>query len=160
VLVPFTSTAGLATSMPPSAYLAALAELARLEFTGPHIARALGQIGAWLAGPSELVLMVPINIAAIAIVLRVAAARGADPWLRLVAAAVAVQHCVGIFFIPHGRYYYLTWLLTLLVVTAWLEGEGLVTLRRWFPTLMDRIARHPASGAIRRLAARTASAES
>ena len=53
VLVLFTSTTGLAMSMPPSAYLAALAELLRLDFAGEQLARAIRQVGAWLAGPAE-----------------------------------------------------------------------------------------------------------
>ena len=47
--------------MPPSAYLAALSELLRLDFAG-RACRARGeQIGAWLAGPSELLVMAPLT---------------------------------------------------------------------------------------------------
>ena len=58
--------------MPPSAYLAAFVELIHLDFTGGHVARAIKQIGGWLAGPSEVVWMAPLNAAAIVILLRVA----------------------------------------------------------------------------------------
>ena len=54
VLVLFTSTTGLAMSMPPSAYLAALQELLRFDFAGEQLARAIRQVGDWLAGPSEV----------------------------------------------------------------------------------------------------------
>src|SRR6516165_10036549 len=83
-LVLFTTTAELPRLllMPPSAYLAALAELAHFDFAGEHVTRAMRQIGGWLAGPSEAVVMAPLNAAAILVLLRVALWRGADPWLR------------------------------------------------------------------------------
>src|SRR5262249_53080766 len=71
--------------MPPSASLAALVELAHSNFAGEHVARAMRQIGGWLAGPSEAVVMAPLNAAAILVLVRVALWRGADPWLRLTA---------------------------------------------------------------------------
>ena len=49
-----------------------------------------------------------------------------------------------------GRYYYLTWLLTLLVVAAWVHGEGLDLLRRRFPDFTQRLAKHPACLALAR----------
>jgi hypothetical protein len=149
-LVPFTTTTTLALAMPPSAYLAACMELLNLEFSGEHVARAASQIGAWLAGPSELVVMAPVNAAAIIVVMRVAMWRRADPWLRLTACATLVQQCVGIFFLTYGRYYYLTWLLTFLVVAAWVHGEAIELLRRRFPALTGRVTAHPASAALAR----------
>jgi len=104
--------------MPPSAYLAALAGLVHLDLAGEHVARALRQIGGWLAGPSESYLMTPLNAAAIAVLVRVAAWKEIDPWLRLTAWATLGQQCVGMFYAPAGRYYYLTWLLTLLVTAV------------------------------------------
>ena len=70
VFVLFTSSTTVAQSMPPSAYVAAFSELLRLDFTGEHVAQALHQLGAWLAGPSELVIMAPLHIAAIAVLVR------------------------------------------------------------------------------------------
>jgi hypothetical protein len=137
-------------TMPPSAYLAALAELAHLDFAGEHVTRALAQIGGWLAGPSESVLMAPLNAAAIVILIRVILWKAADPWLRLTAAATLVQHGVALVYASSGRYYYLTWLLTLLVVAAWVYGEGLDLLRRRFPDFTQRIAKHPARLALAR----------
>src|SRR5262245_56681092 len=86
-LVLFTTTAELPRLllMPPSAYLAAFAELAHLNFAGEHEARAMRQITGWLAGPSESIAMAPLNAAAILVLVRVALWRGADPWLRLTA---------------------------------------------------------------------------
>ena len=76
--------------MPPSAWLAALAELARLDFAGAHLHRALAQIGAWLSGPGEQLAFVPFNAAAVAIVVYVTLrGRDFDPWLRLIGAARA-----------------------------------------------------------------------
>jgi hypothetical protein len=151
-LVLFTASAGHpgVLVMPPSAYLAALAELAHLNFAGEHVARAMRQIAGWLAGPSESVVMAPLNAAAILVLLRVALWRGADPWLRLTAFATLAQHCVALFYPADGRYHYLTWLLTLLVVAAWVHGEGLDLVRRWFPRFTQRVAKHPASLALAR----------
>src|SRR5262245_28672703 len=155
-LVLFTTTAELPRLllMPPSAYLAALAELAHFDFAGEHVTRAMRQIAGWLAGPSESVVMAPLNAAAILVLVRVALWRGADPWLRLTAVATLAQHGVALFYPADGRYHYLTWLLTLLVAAAWVHGEGLVMLRRWFPGFTQRVAKHPASLALARGLAR------
>jgi hypothetical protein len=152
VLVLFTSTALHHTTMvmPPSDYLAAIAELLRLDLSGPQFGRALRQLGGWLAGPSEAALLAPLHAAAIGVLLRVAAWRNADPWLRLIAVAMLAQQCVGIFYAPVGRYYYLTWLLTLVVVLAWLHGEGIGLARRRLPALAERLAQHPARVALAR----------
>ena len=72
------------------------------------------------------------------------------PWLRLTAWATLVQQCVGIFYATAGRYYYLTWLLTLLVVMVWFHSEGIEILRRRFPAFTERVAKHPASIALAR----------
>ena len=52
----FTSTAAHPGALvtPPSAYLAALVELAHLHFGGDQIARVIRQLGNWLTGPSEV----------------------------------------------------------------------------------------------------------
>ena len=150
VFVLFTSSAAhpALLLMPPSAWLAALAELVHLDLAGDHAVRAIRQIGGWLAGPSESVVMAPLNAAAILVLLRVALWKQADGWLRLTAGATLAQHAVALFYAPAGRYAYVTWLLTLLVVAAWVHGEGLDILRRRFPALTARIAKHPASLAI------------
>src|SRR5262249_62058124 len=109
-----------------------------------------------LAGRSESIAMVPLNAAAILVLVRVALWRGADPWLRLTACATLVQHGVALFYPADGRYYYLTWLLTLLVVAAWVHGEGLAIVRRWFPHFCARVAQHSASLALGRGLARMA----
>ena len=86
-LVLFTATAAhpVLLAMPPAAYLAALGELARLDVAGEHVTRALRQIGGWLAGPSEALVMAPLHAAAIIVLLRMALWRRAEPWLRLTA---------------------------------------------------------------------------
>jgi hypothetical protein len=129
--VPVTTTAAHpgALVMPPSAYLTALSELVRLDFAGEHIRHALVQIGGWLAGPSEYVVMAPLNAAALVVLVRVALWPQRDGWLRLTAWATLAQQCVGLFYATPGRYYYLTWLLTLLVVAVWVHREGLAILR-------------------------------
>jgi hypothetical protein len=90
------------------------------------------------------------------VLVRVAAWGKADPWLRLAAGATLVQHCVGLFYATAGRYYYLTWLLTFLVVAAWVHAEGIELLRRHFPEFCKRVAAHPASAALARALDRTA----
>jgi hypothetical protein len=151
-LVLFTTTAGIPKLlvMPPAAYLAALAELGHLDVAGEHVIRALRQIAGWLAGPSESLAMAPLNAAAIVVLIRVMLWRQAEPWLRLTAIATLVQHGVALFYASAGRYYYLTWLLTLLVVAAWVHGEGLAMARRRFPRFADRVAKHPAGLALAR----------
>jgi hypothetical protein len=146
-LVLFTSTSEVAQSMPPRDYVAALAELLRLDFAGEHTMRGLKQIGHWLAGPSEWLAMAPLHLAALAVVVRMAFRRGSDPWLRLTAVAVLVQHSINLFFLPYPRYYFLTWLLTLLIVAVWLHDEGLAWMRRRWPGLArwgTGIAQRPA----------------
>jgi hypothetical protein len=156
VLVLFTTTAELPRLllMPPSAYLAALAELAHLNFAGEYVARARHQIAGWLAGPSEAIAMAPLSAVAILVLVRVVLWRGAESWLRLTAFATLAQHGVALFYPGDGRYHYLTWLLTLLVVAAWVHGEVLPTVRRWFPRFTQRVAKHPASLALARGLAR------
>jgi hypothetical protein len=136
--------------MPPSAYLAALLELLHGDFAGEQVARALRQIGRWLAGPSESVVMAPLNIAALVVLVRVLLWPRANAWLRLIACAALAQHGIGLFFGAASRYNYLTWLLTLLAVAFWLQGEGIEMLRRRYPALSERIRSHPASIALGR----------
>jgi hypothetical protein len=175
VLVLFTTTTTVTMSMPPSAYLAAFVELLRFDWTGEHVLQGLGQIAAWLAGPSESVVMAPLHAAAIIVLVRVVAGRWADPrlgdprlgdpgprdpglcdpglcdpWLRLTAGAALIQQGVGLFFLTAGRYYYLTWLLTLLVVAVWVHGEALDLVRKRWPKLNERVARDPAGMLIAR----------
>jgi hypothetical protein len=158
VLVLFTSTTTHYTTMvmPPSAYLAALSEILRFDLSGDHVARAVKQIGGWLAGPSESVVMAPLGIAGIAVLVRVALWRRADHWLRLTALAILVQQCIGVFYATAGRYYYVTWLLTLLVVTVWVHREGLRLLQWRFPVFAKRVASHRLSAGLARGLARMA----
>jgi hypothetical protein len=151
-LVLFTSTAAHpgALVMPPAAYLTALAELARLDVAGEHLARALRQIAAWLAGPSESAVTAPLNAAALVVLVRVAAWGKAEGWLRLIACATLAQQCVGLFYASAGRYYYLTWLLTFVVAMVWLHEEGIELFRRRFSEFSARVAKHPASLALAR----------
>jgi hypothetical protein len=159
VLVLFTTTAAHpgALVMPPSAYLAAVSELIHFDL-GEHMARALRQLGGWLAGPSESYVMAPVNAAAIAVVVRMALWREVDPWLRLTALATLAQQCVGLFYAPAARYYYLTWLLTLLIVTVWMQREAVTAFQRRFPELAARLAKHPARLAVARMLRRAAAA--
>lgn len=120
-----------AQPMPPSAYWAALGELVRLDLHGEHLVRALRHNATWLSGPSELVPLVPLHLAAVAIVVHVAACgRGFDPWLRLLAVAAIAQYAAAMIFLSAPRYHYAMWLITGLVVGAFVHAVGLPWLRR------------------------------
>jgi hypothetical protein len=149
----FTSTAAHPGALvtPPSVYLAALGELLRLHVAGEHVARVARQIGGWLAGPSESYLMAPLDAAALVVLIRVALWKEMDPWLRLTAWATLAQQCVGMFYAPAGRYYYLTWLLTLLITAVWVQREGLALFQRRCPRIATRIAAYPAWRALARM---------
>lgn len=128
--------------MPPAAWGAALVEMARLDVTGPHLMRAVKQIGVWLSGPAETLAMVPLHAAAIVVLVYVAyAGKRFDPWLRLIAGAVLVQHAVSLIFLIAPRYHYLAWLLTFLVNAAWFETVGTAWLRRQWPAWYRRMRR-------------------
>ncbi len=129
--------------VPPSAYVAALNELWRWDFSGGALARAGLQIARWLTGPTESFVMIPLHAVAVIVLVRVALARGYDPWLRLIAWATLAQHSTALFFLYAARYHHLAWLLTLLAVAAWVRQEGHAWLRRVFPRLFARIERHP-----------------
>jgi hypothetical protein len=140
VFVPFTTSANLPQTllMPPLDYVRALGELLTLDFTGDHVRRAVVQLGHWLSGSQDWLATVPLHAFGIATLLRVGlfGARF-DPWLRLIALATLIQHGIGICYINFVRYNLGTWLLTLLVAAAWLQGEGLVVLEKRLPRLSE-----------------------
>jgi hypothetical protein len=153
VFVPFTTSANLPQTllMPPLDYVRALGELLTLDFTGDHVRRAVVQLGHWLSGPQDWLATVPLHAFGIATLLRVGlfGARF-DPWLRLIALATLIQHGIGICYMNFVRYNLGTWLLTLLVAAAWLQGEGLVVLEKRLPRLCETWRRNVL---VRRLAA-------
>jgi len=125
--------------MPPSAYLAALGELARLDFGGVHLHRAVAQIAAWLSEPSETIVSIPFNLAALVAVLYVTLrGRDFDPWLRLIGAAVLAECAVDLIYVAAPRYYFSMWLLSALIVAVvierrsplWMEKHGWQRTRR------------------------------
>jgi len=129
--------------MPPSAWAAAAMEVLRLDLAGPHVVRALKQLGLWLSGPGEILAMAPVHAAAIAVTAYVAVAgRLFDPWLRLIACAVLAQHASSLIFLVAPRYHYLAWLLTFLVNAAWFETVGIAWLRRKRPSWARRFRRN------------------
>jgi hypothetical protein len=163
VFVLFSSNATIVETvpMPPSAYVAAISELLRLDFAGEHVRRGMLQMARWLAGPSESFAMIPFNALAIAVLIRVVLRSGIhDPWLRLIAAAALAQHTVAWFYLSSGRYYYLTWFLTLLVCAVWARDDGFGMLQRRAPRAVLWLGRHPArawlAGLLDRLATLTA----
>ena len=154
VFVPLTSSAQLPQIyiVPPSGYLAALAELARLDLTGAHLHAALAQIAAWLREPSESWISVPFNAIAVVIVVYVTArGRDFDPWLRLIGAAVIAEYVVDLIYAATPRYFFEMWLLTALVVTAlvehrlpdWLAKRGWQKARRTLDVALGRAVASP-----------------
>lgn len=153
VFVLFSTNAGASDLlvMPPSAYLVLVREVLTLDFTGPNVKNAIFQVVNWLSGPAESAWTIPLNAAGFAILVYVVV-RGPrfDPWLRLVGAAALAQHFVALFYNASiGRYHFLTWFLTMLVVMVFLHETGLPWLRRRYPVLSERLLLHPVS---RRLA--------
>src|SRR5262249_41819242 len=70
---------------PPWVYLAAFGEMLRFDFFGGNLSHALRQIGGWLSGPSESLLMVPLNVVAVVVLLHVLVSRRHyDFWIRLI----------------------------------------------------------------------------
>ncbi len=131
--------------MPPSSWAAAMQDLLNLNFTGGHLLRALKQIPDWLSGPAESYATVPLNAAAVVVLVYVVVrGRQFDPWLRLIGAAAIAQHAVAFFYIGTiARYHFLTWFLTALVVLVWFHQVGTVWLARHYPALTDHFAAHP-----------------
>jgi hypothetical protein len=153
VLVPFTTSVNLPQTlvMPPLDYVRAAGEMLRLDFTGEHVRRAVIQLGHWLSGPQDWLATVPLHAFGIATLLRVGLFGGRfDPWLRLIALATLIQHGIGICYINFVRYNLGTWLLTLLVAAAWLQGEGLLVLEKRMPRWCETWRRN---ALVRRLAA-------
>ena len=153
VFVPFTTSVNLPQTlvMPPLDYVRAAGELLRLDFTGEHVRRAVIQLGHWLSGPQDWLATVPLNAFGIATLLRVGLFGGRfDPWLRLIALATLIQHGIGICYVNFVRYNLGTWLLTLLVATAWLQGEGLLVLEKRMPRWCETWRRN---ALVRRVAA-------
>jgi hypothetical protein len=137
--------------MSPLDYLNALGEIAHLDFTGPHVGGAVRQLSAWLSGPSEILALVPLHAAAVAVLVRVGLFGSRfDRWLRIVALATLLQHGIGVCYVNSARYNLGTWLLTTLVCAAWVQAEGLGLFDRTWPGLRQRWLK---SAGARRLAA-------
>jgi hypothetical protein len=69
-----------------------------------------------------------------------------DSWLRLIGAATLAQHAVALFYNASiGRYHFLTWFLTMLVVMVFLYRIGFTWLGRRYPVMSERLLLHPLS---------------
>ena len=135
----------------PADYVAALVEMSHLNFAGPHVHAVAIQLIDWptgfigqrdLGGLAAYAASAPVHLAAIAILVYVAGwGRRYDPWLRLIAGAALAQHTVAFFYGGASRYFFLTWLLTMLVAAVWCERDGIALFRRFAPNVAERIAR-------------------
>ena len=135
--------------MPPSAYLAVARDMLHLDFSGAG--RVVVQLANWLSGPAESYWTIPLNAAGVAILIYIVVrGRRFDPYLRLIGAAALAQHTVALFYVADvGRYHYLSWILTMLVVIVFLHEVGVDWLRERYPKSAALLATHPLS---RRLA--------
>ena len=130
--------------VPPVTYVNALGELARLDLAGENLGKIARQLTLFLSGPSELAVMVPLHMAAIAILIRVALARRFEPMLRLTALAALALIPPAFVYLIVVRYHLALWLLTAIVGAAWLKYEGLALIDRRWPALRERVARNAA----------------
>lgn len=126
--------------VPPVTYLNALGEIARLDLAGENLGKIARQLALFLSGPSGLPAMVPVHIAATAILIRVALARRFEPMLRLVALAALALIPPAFVYLIATRYHLALWVLTALVATAWLKLEGLAWFDARFPAARERLA--------------------
>jgi hypothetical protein len=117
--------------MPPSRFFAAAYDVLHLDLASDHVMAAIGKIGWWLSGPGNFYVMIPLNGAAVATLVRIGFFGSRfDPWLRLVALATLLEHGTGVTYANWDRYHLMTWLLTALVAIVWLREEGLPWIRK------------------------------
>src|SRR5262249_26460857 len=144
VFVLFSANAAhpLVLNMPPAAYADAFRELVTLNFAHGQFLRALMKVPEWLSsGPNESIRSAPLNAAGVAILIYVVIrGRRFDPWPRLIGGAALAQHAVALFYVPTGRYHFLTWFLTMLVVAVFAREVGIDWLRGRFPNLSRRLS--------------------
>ena len=140
VLVPFSDTMTLPTNyvMPVPVYARALSELIRFDFAGEHLAKVTTHIAALLSGPSASRILAPLHIAALAILIRVICSRRFEPMLRLTALGALALLPLGLFYAVWLRYHLALWLLTGIVVAAWLKHEGIARAGRLSPAWSSR----------------------
>ena len=148
VFVPFSSNAYLAFAdlstapirISPLGYLYALQDLLRFDFSGAYFTLAFSQIANWLTGPPELSALIPVHVAAVAILIRVALSALYDNWLRLTAWATLSGHAVALLIYPNPRYHLVTWLLTSVAVATWVQQEGVALVQRRFPRWTGKLS--------------------
>ena len=127
--------------MPPSKYFEAASDVLHLHLASDHVIAAIKKLAWWLSGPGNVYAAIPLNAAAVATLVRVGFfGRRFDPWLRLVALATLLEHGTGICYADWDRYHLVTWLLTALVATVWLQEEGLPWFDNRLPGLRGRLA--------------------
>jgi len=126
--------------VPPSVYWHLIGDLARLNFTSENLARVRDQFAVWLSGPSELRILIPVHVAGLALLVRIALASRFEPMLRLTALAALALTSLAFVYLPALRYHLVIWLLTALVTAAWLRAEGLAWIDRVWPGWRTRVA--------------------
>ncbi|HWM82981.1 MAG TPA: hypothetical protein VNQ56_13045 [Pseudolabrys sp.] len=126
-------------TMPPSAYVAALRELAHLDF-GTHVKMGAKQISLWLSGPGALAATIPLHAAAVVILVYVACCgRRFEIWVRWLAACALAGHVPALFYLPTPRYFYAVWFTTAIVVGVFLiDAATRAALARWLPARFSR----------------------
>jgi hypothetical protein len=140
--------------VPPLTYWNVLGEIARLDLTGANVALIVKQLTLWLSGPSELLVMIPLHVAAIVILFRVALSANFEPMLRLTALATLALAPPAFVYLISVRYHLALWLLAAIVVAAWIKTEGLVLIDRWRPDLRNNLAQSRVVTALGRILTR------
>ena len=126
----------------PSAYADAIGEILRLDFAGSNIAKVVHQLALWLAGPSDLWFMIPLNAVAIGLLFRVTFGKRFEPMLRLTALSAIALTLTAFVYLISARYHLVLWLLTALVTAAWVKYEGFALFDRRWPNWRTHAARN------------------
>ena len=117
--------------MPPSRFFEAADDILHLDLASDRVVAAIKKLAWWLSGPGNFYVMIPLNAAAVAMLVRVGFFGSRfDPWLRLIALATLLEHGTGVTYADWDRYHLVTWLLTALVAIVWLREEGLPWIRK------------------------------
>jgi hypothetical protein len=146
VFVPISNNVSAVAVLGPGDAVGALHELARLDFGGDHLDLIRRQFNRYMSGPSVKGYLMPLHVAAIAILVWVAGwGERFGFWLRLIAGAMIAQALVSLLFLFDPRYFLLNWVLTSLVVMVWLQMLGVPYVQRRHPDFARRIVGHPIS---------------
>jgi len=143
VFVLFSSNAShpLVLDTPPAVYVDAFRELFTLDFAHGQMRRVCLKMLEWLSSsPVNSAWIVPLNAAGVIMLLYVVTlGRRFDPWLRLIGGSALAQHAAVFFYVAIPRYHLLTWFLTMLVATGFVQEVGVDWFRFHFSVVFARL---------------------